>query len=556
MYRKKFRFIVASITLLIIGGCGSGSGGSKSDTPTPTPTVTPPPTPTVTPSPTPTVTPTPTPIPLKLSFISKNKITVNKNQIKVVSLKATGSDKFNYFIDGGDSHYFDIDQLSGAIYFKEIHDKAEKSSYSFNAIAMDSDGKKVEQILKIDICNSSECRKDLPSKLMFTSPETVMINENSTQPIWIGAEAKSKISFKIEGEDSRYFIFNKNTGRLIFKNIPNYEDKTSYKLMVTIKDSNRGSEIQFLTIKVVDIDENGEDDTKPKFATLDTINIQEGQKYVMKLYAIDKNRVTYSIRGDDANIFHIDNKTGEITFKDTPNYNDKSTFKFTAVAQDSHENGTTKEITVNLLDVEDSTPPEFAIPSTISVEENERYVMTVVAMDESDVKYSIGGIDSNHFEINRETGYLNFTHNPDYETKQKYSINITAEDSVGLKSVHALTINIKDISETIYVKRISQMAGFWRYDDGGYTSIESNGDTIEYFLTEDNCYGRDLWKIYKSLSREDAFYYQSIWDSNYSTDDFTAKVDDDILTIEYEDGSIFSAKKSTKRSSIISNLCY
>ena len=552
MHRKILGLIGTTIMLLSIGGCGSSSS-SKSDTSTPTPTATLSPIPTSTPAPISTPAPTPTP---KLSFVSKNKITVNENQIKVTTIKATGSDKFYYFIDDGDANNFEVDTMSGNLYFKKAPYNIEKKSYTFNVIATNDEDKKIEHSMIVTICDNDkeECSKGLPSTPVFTSSENFSMPENSIHPIWITAKSNNKRNFQIEGADARYFSLDKDTGRLLIKNIPDYEEKSSYKLMVTVKDKNRNSEIQFLTINIIDSDENIDDNSKPKFITLDTVHVKEAQSDVIGLYAIDANKVTYSISGDDADLLLVDSKTGKVTFRNRTDYDDKPTYKFTAIAQDGQGNGSTKKITINLLDVGDTVPPKFITPNSFQVAENQRYVATISATDESGVTYSLGGRNASYLEINPNTGYLNFTHTPDYETKSYYNIEITAEDGLGLQTTQSITITIMDVSEITQVKRVSDMAGFWKYSDTSYEEISSNGNNTDYW-NNGSCYESYFWEIHQRSSGEGVFYYKER-DSNYSTADFTAKIDNNILTLYYSDGSSSLLQRATSsRSSIISNLC-
>jgi uncharacterized protein (TIGR02145 family) len=95
---------------------------------------------------------------------------------------------------------------------------------------------------------------------------------------------------------------------------------------------------------------------------------------------------------------------------------------------------------------EDFDTPQFTSESNVNVDENQLSAITLTAIDENTLSYSIYGANSNSFEINSTTGVVTFKTAPDYETKSTYSFIATVTD--GIHTVEQLiTININDLIE-------------------------------------------------------------------------------------------------------------
>ena len=89
----------------------------------------------------------------------------------------------------------------------------------------------------------------------------------------------------------------------------------------------------------------------------------------------------------------------------------------------------------------DTNSPIFTSPSTVSVNENQKAGLTLIATDENRVTYSISGGDSNSFKVDASTGVVMFKAEPDYETKNSYIFTAKANDGVNETSQDVI-INI------------------------------------------------------------------------------------------------------------------
>ncbi|MDG1145873.1 MAG: cadherin repeat domain-containing protein, partial [Flavobacteriales bacterium] len=90
---------------------------------------------------------------------------------------------------------------------------------------------------------------------------------------------------------------------------------------------------------------------------------------------------------------------------------------------------------------EDTIAPVITSPNTLSIEENigsEQVVYTTTALDNLDVanfSYEISGTDAFEFTIDPSTGEVSLIENPDFETKNSFTFELTATDVFGNTSI-------------------------------------------------------------------------------------------------------------------------
>ena len=89
-------------------------------------------------------------------FISKSSISVEENQLSVITLKATDENRITYDISGTDASDFNIDASTGVVTFKVSPDYESKNSYDFVAKAKDSEGNEATQIVNVKILDVNE----------------------------------------------------------------------------------------------------------------------------------------------------------------------------------------------------------------------------------------------------------------------------------------------------------------------------------------------------------------------------------------------------------------
>jgi surface protein len=108
-------------------------------------------------------------------------------------------------------------------------------------------------------------------------------------------------------------------------------------------------------------------------------NVLENKREAFTIKAVDKSLLTYSLSGTDFSDFQVDVLTGEVVFIKAPDFEKKETYKLIAVVEDSVKHRATKEITINIIDVDEKTIPviiEENSSNSFSDSESTRYFVT------------------------------------------------------------------------------------------------------------------------------------------------------------------------------------
>ena len=167
--------------------------------------------------------------------------------------------------------------------------------------------------------------------------------------------------------------------------------------------------------------------------------------------ATDANNdtLTYSLRDGDAASFDIESTTGQLKTKEPLDYETKASYEVTVAAGDGRLEGTIA-VTINVTDVKDA--PVFTTSTTTrsigeGTQANRNIGAPVSATDEDagdTLTYTLGGTDAASFDIESTTGQLKTKAPLNYETKDTYTVIVTATDSEDLSDFIIVTINVID----------------------------------------------------------------------------------------------------------------
>jgi hypothetical protein len=247
---------------------------------------------------------------------------------------------------------------------------------------------------------------------------------------------------------------------LVFNGTANYESQASYSVRLSVTD-NHGGTVQVTQVLTV----NNLDEVAPSITSPDTVSgLNENVSAGALVYTITaddtkdiSSGVTYSVGGDDAAAFDVDAQTGEITLKAVPDYETQSEYNFTAIATDAAGHTTSKDLTLDIVNLDD-TAPIISSSGGASVNENVAggsAVYTFTAADDpSDIQtgsvtLSLGsGGDSADFTLDPQTGVVSIKASPDYETKSSYTFTVVATDGAGNASSKDVTLAINNLDDT------------------------------------------------------------------------------------------------------------
>lgn len=185
------------------------------------------------------------------------------------------------------------------------------------------------------------------------------------------------------------------------------------------------------------------DTIPPVFKNSDTASVNEN---ALTVITITTNETTVlSLSGSDASLFKL--VSNVLSFKVAPDYeSDPHDYSVTVTAIDVASNSTSQTISITLVDV-DETVPDITAPTitngNFTVDENQQTVGVITTNEVATL--SLSGADAALFTLTGNV--LSFINNPDFETKEHYTISVTATDIVGNQSSKEITVTLKDLDE-------------------------------------------------------------------------------------------------------------
>ncbi|MEL6471334.1 MAG: sialate O-acetylesterase [Cyanobacteria bacterium J06623_4] len=207
------------------------------------------------------------------------------------------------------------------------------------------------------------------------------------------------------------------------------------------------------------------------------VTVNEGTRSVTDFEVnVGDEAVTYSIQGgEDQAAFEIDSRTGVLSFRDTPDYeqpadtNRNNVYNLNVVATGSSSSDS-QFLSVIVRNIDDDVPPPAPEPAfeivsddtgapdnkftTVRVKENQLLVTDVTVSGSQDgVSYRLNsGADRSLFSIDLATGVLSFNQPADFENpsdegaNNTYQINILAQRGSQFDS-QFMTVVVEDVAE-------------------------------------------------------------------------------------------------------------
>ena len=407
-------------------------------------------------------------------------------------------------------------------------------------------------------CNDDEVKDTTPP--VFIMDSIVNVNENQSYALTLKAADESKLHYYIFGDDAYLFDVNAQTGVVTFKEVADYETKTSYKFTAEVSDEKYSTQTQ-ITIYL----KNLNDSDTLSFQSPDTLVVKENAELAIDFNVSDPDfyNITYTISGEDADSLNIDSSNGKVTFKGQVDSSVKSSYNFIITATD----GVVKIQRVQTINILGKTPI-FRSSSNVEVDENQNYVVTLEAynIDNDEMVFSIVDGYTDLFEVDPQSGDVRFKEYPNYEQQQSYTLEVRATTGE-YSSTQTINITIKDTYElpelsynylSFNVKETVTIG-----EKIGFIEIQNNADLIDSFIitSEDNetitiAQNGDviLNKLlnYNTKSYYNFSTYATSKDGNSNSIDFTinvleadplyilSSVYDNNLTVEVEDDILYN----------------
>ncbi|HYJ83995.1 MAG TPA: hypothetical protein VEW26_14275 [Allosphingosinicella sp.] len=416
---------------------------------------------------------------------------VDENQTAVTTVTAVDDDglPLTYSLaEGSDSYLFTIDPQTGQLSFTVAPDyEAPADMYGQNVYyvtVIATDGTRSDsQDLAIYVNDVEE-----PEGFAIVSDgggdyAELHVPENSlaVTVVAVGGAAGPVTYEIVGGSNAGWFEIDAGTGALSFAGPPdfetgiyggygpwyydpyNYPDR--YEVVVRASDGVSSDE-QAIIITIDDVDEAPVFESYYGADHVDLV-VAENDLDLGYVWASDQDRyswVTYGIEGADSAFFEVDPYSGQLSFRQAPNYeapadaDGDNVYEVSVVAY-SGELSATQSFSIA---VADQWEPVSILSdgggdaAVVMVQENGTAVTVVEAEGDGPIYYEIaGGADASWFTIDFETGALSFRSPADYESHSgensephstSYDVVVRASNQ-GSFDDQRLSVRVTDVDE-------------------------------------------------------------------------------------------------------------
>ena len=413
-------------------------------------------------------------------------------------------DTLTYTLGGTDAGSFTIVESTGQLQTEDALDFETKASYTVTVTASDGSLSDSQEVT-ITVTDANE-----PPAFDDVETATRTIDENTAAGKNIGAPLTAtdpddgdSLTYTLGGDDDASFDIDSSTGQLQTKVDLDYEDKDSYTVIVSVRDSeDAGGSVDSaaddtitVTVTITNLDEEGT-------VTLSSVQPQVGAPLTATLQDPDGvvsgetwvwARLPDGTSGDWTNI------SGATSPSYTPVEDDLGeVLRATVSYADPQGPGKSAQaVSENAVQAAPPTndPPAFSAETTDrSIEENKAagedigVPVTATDPDGNTLTYSLGGTDAASFGIVQTTGQLQTKAALDYESKGSYTVTVTAADPSGESDSITVTINVTNVDEAPVIGLSASIDYPENYTGrvATYTATDPEGKSITWKLSGDD----------------------------------------------------------------------
>ncbi len=275
--------------------------------------------------------------------------------------------------------------------------------------------------------------------------ENTPSGENVGDPVTATDTDDSTLAYSLGGTDAASFSIAAATGQLRTRAALDYETKNTYTVTVTATDPAGDSDTTQVTITVTDVEEAGTvtlSSERPRVGTALTATLTDpdgGVSGVTWQWArSDTQTGTYAGIATADSYTPVAADAGKY-LRATASYADR---------RGPGKRASSQAVRVNVAPV--FPPGESGARSVAENTPSGQSVgdpVTATDTDDSTLAYSLGGTDAGAFSIVAATGQLRTRAALDYETKNTYTVTVTATDPAGDSDTTQVTITVTDVEE-------------------------------------------------------------------------------------------------------------
>ncbi len=408
---------------------------------------------------------------LTINPISNVSVAENTDYTSVPpSITGTPIGSVTYSIAGGsDAGAFSIDETTGVVTmiardYESPVDSNTDNIYELVIRATDSDENSDEEDWSVTVTDVQET-----VSLTINPISNVSVAENtdytSVTPSITGTPIGSVTYSIAGGSDAGAFSIDETTGvvTMIARDYESPADSNTdniYELVIRATDSDENSDEEDWSVEVLPVNDNS------PILSVESTTVQENHTgVVLTATSTDADAgdsETYSISGTDASLFVIDPGSGELIFKNSPDYENPSdnggnnVYDLNIIVTDDADHTDSESVTITVSAVNDNLPV-ISVGGTIIYENHTGVLLTATSTDADagdSETYSISGTDYAVFDINSTNGELTFRSAPDFENPTDanqdniYELTVTVTDGADHTDSESIAITVQNVEET------------------------------------------------------------------------------------------------------------
>ncbi|KAG1926068.1 protocadherin Fat [Pimephales promelas] len=349
--------------------------------------------------------------------------------------------------DTGDM--FTIDSQTGWITALKEADSETKQLHRFYVVATDhGDTVKLTSSVLVEVTITDE--NDNPpqfteelyqgSILENSRPGTTIVTLTTADKD-VSADNRQIVCYITEGDPLGQFSVTSagEEWTVISKSPLDREDKDKYTLKITATDGRFQTSAK-VEVHVLDLNDNSPLCEQLLYTEAVVENSQSGM-FILKISASDPDigtngQVSFTLHGPNADKFHLDSKTGELYTLAALDRERESEYDLVVKATDGGGRSCQADVTLMVKDTNDN-PPQFSTSHyDITVFDNTTIrtpIAVIYAKDpdtgiNSEVRYSLQGVDSGFFSLDEISGILRLERSLADEPKFTYEMKVKATD--------------------------------------------------------------------------------------------------------------------------------
>lgn len=337
-------------------------------------------------------------------------------------------------------------------------DFEDQQTYTIQVLATDRGGQTFTDTFTINVINTpfelapTAINLDGTSVAENVPANTVIGSVTGTDPETVDGDALTFSLVEGELDNSAFRLIN---GELQIVASPDYEAKSSYRVLIRATDRGNNTFDQEFTINVTD----SLFESRPTSLTLDRTRVDENvaaNSVVATITGVDPDAgdtLTYSLVegfGDNA-LFNINNDDDSLRINDSPDFETKPSYNIRLRVTDAANNTFDQDFTIEVNNLFEEDPTSISL-SSLTVDENVAAGTRVAIVTGTDPETAIGDVLTfslrpdfgNNSAFTLENGELKIVASPDFETQATYLVGLQARDAGGNVLDRDFVINVID----------------------------------------------------------------------------------------------------------------